>query len=81
MFDPADVCMDEKTLLGSYSSSFEIEPDVEDLVFAGYRNGFDLTRLISHRFALEEAVEAIRVASNPAATSMKVFIYPSEPQV
>ncbi|MGC2639882.1 MAG: Zn-dependent alcohol dehydrogenase, partial [Acidobacteriaceae bacterium] len=75
-FDPAVVCMDEKTLLGSYSSSFEIEPDVETLVFDGYRSGFDLTPLISHRFPLEEAVEAIRVASNPTAASMKVFIHP-----
>ncbi len=75
-FDPAVVCMDEKTLLGSYSSSFEIESDVEDLVFGGYRGGFDLTRLISHRFPLEEAVEAIRVASTPTAASMKIFIHP-----
>jgi L-iditol 2-dehydrogenase len=76
IFDPAIVCMDEKSLLGSYSSSFEIEEDVEDLVFRGYRNGFDLTPLISHRFPLEEAVEAIRIASNPTATSMKIFIHP-----
>ena len=75
-FDPAVVCMDEKTLLGSYSSSFEIEPDVEALVFGGYRSGFDLTPLISHRFPLEEAVEAIRVASTPTAASMKIFIHP-----
>jgi L-iditol 2-dehydrogenase len=75
-FDPAVVCMDEKTLLGSYSSSFEIEPEVENLVFGGYRNGFDLTPLISHRFPLEDAVEAIRVASTPTAASMKIFIHP-----
>ncbi len=75
-FDPAVVCMDEKTLLGSYSSSFELQPEVEDIVFAGYRTGFDLTRLISHRFSLEDSVEAIRVASNPCPTSMKVFIQP-----
>ena len=75
-FDPAVVCMDEVTLMGSYSSSFEIENDVEDLVFNGYRHGFDLTRLISHRFALENSVEAIRVASTPTAASMKIFIHP-----
>jgi len=75
-FDPAVVCMDEKTLMGSYSSSFELQPEVEKIVFGGYRNGFDLTRLISHRFSLEDSVEAIRVASNPSATSMKVFIQP-----
>ncbi|HTJ31391.1 MAG TPA: zinc-dependent dehydrogenase [Acidobacteriaceae bacterium] len=74
VFDPADVCMDEKTLQGSYSSSFDIEPEVEELVFGGYPNGFDLTRLISHRFPLENAIEAIELASNPSATSMKIMI-------
>ncbi|MGA8531649.1 MAG: zinc-dependent dehydrogenase [Acidobacteriaceae bacterium] len=76
IFDPAVVCMDEKSLVGSYSSSFEINGDVTDLVFGGYRTGFDLTRLISHRFALEDAVQAIQVASNPGPQSMKVFIHP-----
>ena len=75
-FDPAVVCMDEKTLMGSYSSSFELQPEVEEIVFDGYRTGFDLTRLISHRFSLEDSVEAIRVASNPSGNSMKVFIQP-----
>jgi len=75
-FDPAVVCMDEKTLMGSYSSSFELQPEVEEIVFGGYGNGFDLTRLISHRFSLEDAVEALRVASNPSPSSMKVFIQP-----
>jgi L-iditol 2-dehydrogenase len=75
-FDPAVVCMDEKTLMGSYSSSFELQPEVEEIVFGGYRTGFDLTRLISHRFSLEDSVEAIRVASNPSGNSMKVFIQP-----
>lgn len=74
-FDPATVCMDEKTLMGSYSSSFEMEDDVEEIVFDGYRNGFDLTRLISHRFPIEQSVEAIRVASTPTAASMKIFIH------
>ena len=75
-FDPGAVCMDEKTLLGSYSSSFEILDEVTGLVFGGYRNGFDLTQLISHRFPLEEAVEAIEVASHPKADSMKIMIEP-----
>jgi L-iditol 2-dehydrogenase len=74
--DPGAVCMDEKTLLGSYSSSFEILDEVTDLVFGGYRKGFDLTQLISHRFPLEQAVEAIEVASHPKADSMKIMIEP-----
>jgi L-iditol 2-dehydrogenase len=74
--DPGAVCMDEKTLMGSYSSSFEILDEVTDLVFGGYRKGFDLTQLISHRFALEDAVEAIAIASHPGPASMKIMIEP-----
>jgi len=76
IFDPAAVCVDEKTLLGSYSSSFPILDEVTGLVFDGYRNGFDLTQLISHRFPLEEAVAAIEVASNPQPGSMKIMMEP-----
>jgi L-iditol 2-dehydrogenase len=75
-FDPGAVCLDEKTLLGSYSSSFTILDEVTDLVLGGYRNGFDLTQLISHRFPLEEAVAAIEVASNPQPGSMKIMMEP-----
>jgi L-iditol 2-dehydrogenase len=75
-FDPAAVCVDEKTLLGSYSSSFPILGEVTQLVFGGFRNGFDLTQLISHRFPLEEAVEAIHIASHPQPGSMKIMIEP-----
>jgi L-iditol 2-dehydrogenase len=75
-FDPAAVCMDEKTLMGSYSSSVAINDDVARLVLDGYGNGFDLTALISHRFSLEDAVAAIDLASRPQADSMKIVIQP-----
>ena len=75
-FDPGAVCVDEKTLLGSYSSSFPILDEVTSLIFDGYRNGFDLTQLISHRFPFEEAVEAIEIASNPRPGSMKIMMEP-----
>jgi L-iditol 2-dehydrogenase len=74
MIDPAAVCMDEKTLLGSYSSSVEVQAEAARLVLNGYRNGYDLTRLISHRFPLEQAAEAIEFASEPKADSMKIMI-------
>jgi L-iditol 2-dehydrogenase len=76
-FDPAAVCMDEKTLMGSYSASVAINDEVADLVFGGYLDGtFDLTQLISHRFSLENAVAGIDLASNPQADSMKIVIQP-----
>ncbi|WP_263357753.1 zinc-dependent dehydrogenase [Acidicapsa ligni] len=76
IFDPGAVCMDEKALLGSYSAAVDIQEEGAQLVFDGYRNGFDLTKLISHRFPLKQAVEAIDVASKPTASSMKIMIEP-----
>lgn len=75
-FDPAAVCMDEKTLMGSYSASVAIQDEVTQMVFDGYRAGFDLTNLISHRFSLEDAAEAIELASHPQADSLKIVIQP-----
>lgn len=75
-FDPAAVCMDEKTLMGSYSASVAINDDVARLVLDGYKEGFDLTQLISHRFSIEDAVAAIDLASNPQPDSMKIVIQP-----
>ena len=75
-FDPAAVCMDEKTLMGSYSASVAIQDDVTKLVLQGYHNGLDLTQLISHRFSIEDAVAAINLASNPQRDSMKIVIQP-----
>ena len=76
-FDPAAVCMDEKTLMGSYSASVAIQQEGIDLVFEGYRSGkLDLMKLISHRFGLEEAAKAIDLASHPVADSMKIVLKP-----
>jgi len=74
-FDPAAVCMDEKTLMGSYSASVAIQQEGIDLVFDGYRSGkLDFTQLISHRFGLDDAAEAVRLASNPQPDSMKIVL-------
>jgi L-iditol 2-dehydrogenase len=72
--DPAAVCVDEKTLMGSYSASVELQEESSRLVFSGE---IDLAGLISHRFPLGEAVEALDLASNPRPDSMKIMIQPS----
>ena len=77
IIDPAAVCVDEKTLLGSYSASVDIQDEALGLVFEGYGQGYDLTRLVSHRFPLSEAVAAVAMASEPRATSMKIVVEPS----
>ena len=43
------VCVDEKTLLGSYSASVELQEDSVRFVMG---REMDLERLISHRFPL-----------------------------
>ena len=76
IFDPAAVCMDEKALLGSYSASVDVQQEGVQLVLQGYHSGFDLTRLISHRFPLEKAAEAIEFASQPKPDSLKIAVLP-----
>jgi L-iditol 2-dehydrogenase len=73
-FDPATVCVDEKTLLGSYSASVDLQEESARLVFSG---DLDLERLITHRFPLAQAVQALELAAHPQPDSMKVVIQPS----
>jgi L-iditol 2-dehydrogenase len=73
VIDPAAVCMDEKTLLGSYSASVDLQEESVRLAFSG---GIDFARLITHRFPLPQAVEALRLASHPGPDSLKVVIQP-----
>jgi L-iditol 2-dehydrogenase len=71
--DPASVCVDEKTLLGSYSASVELQ--AESVGFVMQRE-VDLERLISHRFSLASSVEALNLAAHPQPDSMKIVIQP-----
>ena len=76
-FDPAAVCMDEKTLMGSYSASVAVQQEGIDLVYEGYRSGkLNFTKLISHRFTLDDAAKAVHLASNPQPDSMKIVLKP-----
>lgn len=71
--DPAAVCVDEKSLLGSYSASVDLQEESVRFVFSGE---MELERLISHRFPLAESVEALDLAAHPKSDSMKVVIQP-----
>jgi L-iditol 2-dehydrogenase len=71
--DPAAVCVDEKTLLGSYSASVELQ---EESVRFVTNHELDLEPLISHRFPLASAVEALNLAAHPQPHSMKIVIQP-----
>jgi L-iditol 2-dehydrogenase len=71
MIDPAAICVDEKTLLGSYSASVELQEDSVRFVMS---REMDLERLISHRFSLSSSVEALNLAARPQPDSMKIVI-------
>jgi L-iditol 2-dehydrogenase len=71
--DPAAICVDEKTLLGSYSASVELQKDSVRFVMS---REMDLQRLISHRFSLASSVEALNLAAHPQPDSMKIVIQP-----
>ena len=71
--DPASICVEEKTLLGSYSASVELQEESVSLVMSCE---MDLQRLISHRFPLSRSLEALNLAAHPQPDSMKVVIQP-----
>ncbi len=76
VIDPAAVCVDEKTLLGSYSASIDLQDEAVNFVF---HREMDLERLITHRFPLSQAVEALNLAAHPQPDSMKLVIQPEPP--
>ena len=69
--DLGGVCALEKDLIGSYSSDFTLQEKSAELVFS---RRLDVRALISHRFGLESAVDAIRTASKPGAETLKVIV-------
>jgi len=73
VIDPAAVCVDEKTLLGSYSASVDLQE--ESVRFVMDRE-MDLERLISHRFPLAQSKQALDLAAHPQPSSMKIVIQP-----
>ena len=71
--DPAAICVDEKTLVGSYSASVDLQEEAAGFVM---NRELDLERLISHRFSLEESAKALELAAHPQPASMKIVIQP-----
>jgi L-iditol 2-dehydrogenase len=69
--DLATVCVDEKDLVGSYSSDFRLQAEVARLVFT---RKLDARRLITHRFPLDQTAAAIELASHPTAESLKIVV-------
>jgi L-iditol 2-dehydrogenase len=69
--DLASICLDEKDLLGSYSSDFTLQREVARLVFS---RQLDVRNLISHSFPLEQTADAVRLAARPTEDSLKILV-------
>jgi L-iditol 2-dehydrogenase len=73
LIDPAAVCVDEKTLVGSYSASVDLQDESVRFVM---NRVMDLERLVSHRFPLPQSPQALDLAAHPQPSSMKIMIQP-----
>jgi L-iditol 2-dehydrogenase len=73
VIDPSAVCVDEKSLLGSYSASVDLQAESADFVL---NREMDLEALYSHRFPLSQAVDALELAAHPQPETMKIAIQP-----
>jgi L-iditol 2-dehydrogenase len=71
----ADICMGERTLLGSYSSSVEMQKESADLVFSGE---LPVGELITHRYPLGDIQKGIDRASHPDEVSLKIVVLPQQ---
>lgn len=69
--DPASICLDEKDLIGSYSSDFTLQDEVARLVFS---RKLDIRPLVTHRFPLEQTADAVALAANPNPESLKIVV-------
>ncbi|HEX4138296.1 MAG TPA: zinc-dependent dehydrogenase [Bryobacteraceae bacterium] len=75
----AGICVGERSLLGSYSASVDIQKESADLVFSGR---LPLNLLISHRVPLDKIEFAFRLATHPGEfpgeDPLKIIVRPQE---
>jgi L-iditol 2-dehydrogenase len=69
----ASICMEERTLCGSYSASVDLQKESADMVFSGE---LPVEQLISHRFPLDDIHVGIDRALHPDETSLKIVVQP-----
>ncbi|MFL6448087.1 MAG: alcohol dehydrogenase catalytic domain-containing protein [Bryobacteraceae bacterium] len=71
----SDICVGERTLLGSYSADIDLQAESARVVFSG---DLPLEDLISDRLSLNEIEKGIEIAQRPSERSLKVVIHPQE---
>ncbi len=71
--DLGAVCVDEKAILGSYSSDIRLQPASARFCF---REGRFLGELITETYPLTQTAEAIAAVAHPTGTRLKVMVAP-----
>ena len=69
----ADICVGERSLLGSYSASVELQRESAELVFSGE---LPVEELISHCLPLDRISDGFQMALNPDDNSLKIIVQP-----
>jgi L-iditol 2-dehydrogenase len=67
----ASICVDEKSVFGSYSADIDLQDESAALVFG---RQLPLAELITHRFPLEGIEDAIALAYHPRPDSLKILV-------
>ncbi len=70
--DFSAICLDEKDLIGSYSSDFTLQAEVARLVFS---RRLDVRPLITHHLPLAETAAAVDLAAHPTSDSLKILVH------
>lgn len=71
--DAGAVCMQEKALIGAYSSDITLQDECAELIFS---RQVDVRPLISHRLPLTDIARAVDLAAHPTETSLKIVVEP-----
>jgi L-iditol 2-dehydrogenase len=69
--DLSTICVDEKGLVGSYSSDLTLQKEVARVVFS---RKLDVRKLITNEFKLPETAEAVDLAAHPTPKSLKIMV-------
>lgn len=69
----ADICVGERSIMGCYSASIDIQRESAQLVFSGE---LPVEELVSHRLPLDQIDEGIRLALQPDEQSLKIIVQP-----
>src|SRR5206468_285593 len=69
--DLSEICVDEKDLVGSYSSDITLQAETARILFSGK---LKVNALITHRFHLRKTAEAVNLAAHPTPESLKVVV-------